>query len=166
MRRPAVQGGRLPIVVFYLFGLAPLTAVAQGYTYGPGATGSAWGSDASSARDPSMMVDPGGRPYRFRDDSAPRADPGYSFRPDSGLGQLPKNWGDESGWASDPLLRQGLIFRPLDKDSSGAKSSEPVLPPAPMPYPYPQAPTHYDPPTSPGFYPYPVDPYSGGWPRY
>jgi len=107
-----------------------------------------------------MLISPGGRPYRFRDQSSTVPGQGLSFRPDANLGQLPKNWGKEGTWASDPVLQQGLIFRPLD-NSRGATTKPPVeaAPPVPPPYPYPPGSSYFDPWSEGGYYPAPVDPY-------
>lgn len=174
MRRPAVEGLWLPIVISSLLGLGSSIAVAQGYTFAPGApsTGAGqWGGHVSPSEDPSMMLGPGGRPYRFRENSAPEPEQGYSFRPDSGLGQMPKNWGNGSTWANDPLLQQGLIFRPLDRKAGESRRREPTATPtAPPVYPYPYGSTpsypYYYGGDGEGSYPVPVDPYTGGWPPY
>ena len=115
-----------------------------------------------------MMLGPGGRPYRFRDNSAPVPEQGYSFRPDSGLGQMPKNWGTGSTWASDPLLQQGLIFRPLDRKAGNSQERKPAATPAvPPAYPYPPGSAQYYPyypgGAVDGHYPAPIDPYTGDW---
>lgn len=79
---------------------------------------------------------PGGRIYRFREGPEnPSVAEQPRFRPDRRLGQTPRNWGMDSEWAEDPVLRQGMVFRPLDKDKRGT-SENTKPPPAVAPYPY------------------------------
>ena len=79
---------------------------------------------------------PGGRIYRFREGPEnPSVAEQPRFRPDRRLGQTPRNWGMDSEWAEDPVLRQGMVFRPLDKDKRGT-SENTTPPPAVAPYPY------------------------------
>ena len=111
---------------------------------GVGMGSSDWGEQGA-------LVSPTGRPYKFRDTTSPTATEQPKFRPDAQLGQMPKNWGQDPSWASDPVLQQGFIFRPLDKGRKQEETTDlqPPAPPPVTPYPYsygwPGAPYSYYP---------------------
>lgn len=118
-----------------------LTAVSaqdlyQGYRFAPkegnGAPGG-FSPDGAWADSPATPTDPYGRSYRFRDDpKMPRRDARMPrFRPDPQLGQQPKNWRSDSSWASDPVLQQGMVFRPLGDARETPRSRAREAPPVP-----------------------------------
>jgi hypothetical protein len=144
----------------------------QGYRFAPkdgnGPTGG-FLPDSTWADGPTTPTGPYGHSYRFRDDpKMPRRDAGMpKFRPDPQLGQQPKNWSGDSSWASDPVLRQGMVFRPLGDARETSKSPAREVAPVPaMPGtaiygdPWGGGFTGYYPPAVPG------DPALGGyaWP--
>lgn len=108
----------------------------QGYRFAPAVPGEAggmtYGYDAQPGPDATWgdsapaLTGPGGRPYRFRNGTGypPRAEQQTIFRPDTRLGQQPKNWSADPGWASDPVLQRGLVFRPLPKKDSDVRRSD------------------------------------------
>lgn len=119
---------------------------------GAGRAGDEWGTQ-------SPLVSPTGRPYVFRDSESVSSDSEQPrFRPDSQLGQMPKNWGMDQSWASDPVLQQGFIFRPLDKGRKAEQQAAPSVP-APVPSMAPYQPGYVWPGAQPGIYP---PPYSSG----
>ncbi|MEN8197373.1 MAG: hypothetical protein ABFS30_12815 [Pseudomonadota bacterium] len=109
------------------------------------------GAAAPEALQPPLLS-PTGQPYRFRDatgaDAAEQQSPKY--RPDTRLGQMPKNWSREPEWARDPVLQRGLTFRPLEEKKRAPQPGAGVSPPPvravpTVPY-YPRA------PGMPGYY--------------
>jgi hypothetical protein len=126
----------------------------QGYRFAPqtparaeGAGDMIYGGKVQSSPDftwsdsSQPLTGPGGRPYRFRNGTASQQAPQQpKFRPDTRLGQRPKNWSSDPGWVSDPVVRQGLIFRPLPNEDSGTmRGDRPGRAPradAPPIYPY------------------------------
>ena len=146
MLQPSGQGLRPLIVVqgvllLMLAGAGQAWQSDSGYRFAPSqedaSSGSGWFPSGAVVQDPTMTVGPGGRPYKFRDLDEPPPQQGMVFRPDSSLGQLPKNWGDQGTWASDPVLRQGMIFRPLDENKAQVQEKKPAPEPYPTPYPTP-----------------------------
>lgn len=169
MARPSGQGLRLLILLpgvlsLMIAGAGGASGPQPGYRFAPtqqnAAGGGAWAPQGGGIQDPAMTLGPGGRAYKFRDLDEPQPQQGLVFRPDSSLNQLPKNWGRQGNWASDPVLQQGMIFRPLGKDNAEQESSPPpsIQPPYPSPYPY------YYPWSGMGGYPLmpPPAPYYGG----
>lgn len=148
--------GQLVIAVVWSLAVSVVSAQEyyQGYRFAPptpaplgGAGELTYGGDIRPTPDSDwtesspLLTAPGGRPYRFRNGYEPQQQSQHPvFRPDTQLGQQPKNWSSDPGWASDPVLQQGLVFRPLSKKGNGAGRREsrapaatPVAPPG---YPY------------------------------
>ncbi|MEN8175901.1 MAG: hypothetical protein ABFS23_09070 [Pseudomonadota bacterium] len=109
------------------------------------------GSAAPAALQPPLLS-PTGQPYRFRDLNGPDAAGPQSpkYRPDTRLGQMPKNWRPEPEWAKDPVLQRGLTFRPLKEKKPAPQPGVGMSPPSVRTV--PTAP-YYPPATGmPGYY--------------
>lgn len=144
------------MLIWFAWCLPAVAQISGGqYRFAPGDDGSrtTWKepySQNSAENSLGPYVSPSGRPYRFRDEPEPQDLPQqHRFRPDSRLGRVPKNWGSNSEWADDPVLREGMVFRPLDANGAGAGAERSNPPAAATPY-------YGYPPPSPGYIPPPV----------
>lgn len=142
------------VLVWFAWSLPAAAQYSAGqYQFAPGDhdSNTAWNepySQQNTQNHPGPYVSPSGRPYRFREDPEPQVAPQqHRFRPDSKFGRMPRNWGLNREWADDPILREGMVFRPLDDNGAGAEQSNP--PPATTPY-------YGYPAPSPGYLPPPI----------
>ena len=126
-------------------GVVPFTAEGSdyvgGYQFAPRngspSTGPYGQPDINPGWAPDIpMVSPSGQTYRFRDEPEFREETaGPRFRPDSRLKQVPRNWRPDASWTTDPVLRRGMVFRPLENKPE--KQIDAAPPPEPLSVPFP-----------------------------